>query len=74
MTLHPGRTAHARSIRGDPQVAAVESLGGPTGSPTAGHRPCSVGDLRVIVLENSDPPASARLEANVETFTDEKGN
>lgn len=32
------------------------------------------GDLQVIVIENSDPPASARLVANVETFTGEEGN
>lgn len=32
------------------------------------------GKLQVIVIENSDPPASARLVANVETFTGEEGN
>ena len=31
-------------------------------------------DLQVIIIENSDPPASARLVAKVETFTGQEGN
>jgi hypothetical protein len=31
-------------------------------------------DLQVIIIENSDPPASARLVAKVDTFTGQDGN